>query len=50
MSMSEKEAQKIRSEFESKFKDGKVPMKNLEEYITNYLLKYDSKEIMEALR
>lgn len=48
--LSEKESSKIRAEFESSFKDGKVPMKNLEEYLAEYLLKYDSKEIHEALR
>lgn len=40
LSISEKESQVIRAEFEVKHSDGKVPLEELEAYLTNYLTGY----------
>jgi Ca2+-binding EF-hand superfamily protein len=48
--MSDKEFSKVRGGFEAEFKDGKVPMKTLESYLSEYLTKFNEKEILESLK
>ena len=47
--MGEREVLKIRSDFESKFKDGKVPMSELESYLVSYLSDFSESSLSAAL-